>query len=129
MGQEQTADKLVSAYINLRNAIRDKDDEIRELKEKQAYISEKLMELFADQNLDSVRTPYGTATRRIQSTYWTSDWESMHNFIRDNDAFHLLEKRIHNGNMREFLEDNPDKLPVGLQSNNKYVISVRKPTK
>jgi hypothetical protein len=52
----------------------------------------------------------------------------MYEFIRENDAYHLLEKRIHNGNMREFLNDNPDSLPIGLQSNTKYVISVRKPT-
>lgn len=129
MSQEQTADKLVDAYINLRAAIHEKDEEIKELKQKQEYVTEKLMELFADQNLDSVRTPFGTATRRVQSTYWTSDWHAMHEFIKENDAFHLLEKRIHNGNMREFLEDNPDKLPIGLQSNNRYVISVRKPSK
>jgi hypothetical protein len=31
--------------------------------------------------------------------------------------------------MKEFLEDNPDQMPVGLQTNRKYILSVRKPTK
>lgn len=126
----ETPDKMVSAYINIRNAIHEKEQEIKELKEKQAAISDAMLELFSDQNIDSMKTKYGTASRRVYSTYWTSDWEAMYNFIRDNDAFHLLEKRIHNGNMREFINENPDdRLPIGLQSNTKYILSVRKPTK
>ena len=31
--------------------------------------------------------------------------------------------------MDQFLMDNPDRMPVGLQSEVKYIISVRKPTK
>jgi hypothetical protein len=30
--------------------------------------------------------------------------------------------------MKEFLTENPDECPQGLQSNKKYIISVRKPT-
>jgi hypothetical protein len=52
----------------------------------------------------------------------------MYEFIRENDAMHLLEQRIHNGNMKQFLSENPDELPVGLQADSKYVVRVRKPT-
>jgi len=41
----------------------------------------------------------------------------------------LLEKRIAQGNMAKFLEENPGLLPPGLNSNTEYGISVRKPTK
>jgi hypothetical protein len=30
--------------------------------------------------------------------------------------------------MKEFLTDNPDAVPMGLQARNQYIISVRKPT-
>jgi hypothetical protein len=53
----------------------------------------------------------------------------MYAFIEEHSAPHLLEKRIHNGNMKEFLADNPDVTPEGLQAKNRYAISVRKPTK
>jgi hypothetical protein len=53
----------------------------------------------------------------------------MYAFIAEHSAPHLLEKRIHNGNMKEFLADNPDVTPEGLQAKNRYAISVRKPTK
>jgi len=126
--ETQTADKLVSAYINIRNAIAEKEDEIKAMKETQEKMSEALLALCTEQNIDSIRTPFGTASRGIRTNYWTSDWHEMHEFIKSHDAMHLLEKRIHNGNMKEFLEENPGNVPPGLQSDRKYVITVRKPT-
>tara|TARA_R100000951_G_scaffold10079_1_gene8691 strand:+ start:3204 stop:3593 length:390 start_codon:yes stop_codon:yes gene_type:complete len=126
---DNTAAKMVAAYINIRSAIQEKDEEIKKLKEQQGVISNKMLELCAKEDIDSVRTPYGTVTRRVYSSYWTSDWEQMYKFIQENEAFHLLEKRIHNTHMKEFLEENPDSLPTGLQSDRKYAVSVRKPTK
>ena len=123
-----TADKLVAIYIKIRGAIKEKDDEIKLFKEQQEFVAEKLLALCSEQNLDSMKTTEGTITRRVSSNYWTSDWEAMYKFIEANDAYHLLEKRIHNTNMKEFLTENPDECPQGLQSNKKYIISVRKPT-
>ena len=74
-----------------------------------------------------VKTPAGTVTRTVNTRYWTNDWESTYEFIKEHDALHLLEQRIHNGNMKQFLAENPDDLPVGLQADTKYVVRVRKP--
>jgi site-specific DNA-adenine methylase len=124
----ETADRLVSAYINIRNAIQEKEDEIKSLKETQDQMAEALLELCKEQNIDSIRTPFGTASRSVRTHYWTNDWHEMYEFIREHDAIHLLEKRLHNTNMKEFLEENPDVVPVGLQADRKYVMTVRKPT-
>ena len=126
---DNTAAKMVAAYINIRSAIQEKEDEIKALKEKQALVSASMLDLCSKEDIDSIKTPFGTLTRRIYSSYWTSDWDQMYKFIAENDAYHLLEKRIHNTNMKEFLEENPDALPIGLQSDRKYAVSVRKPTK
>lgn len=123
-----TADKLVLAYMDLRNEIQELEDKAKGLKERQTEVGNKLLELCAEQGMDSLRTEYGTASRRVQSSYWTNDWEKMYEFIAEHEAFHLLEKRIHNSHMKEFLQDNPDSMPVGLQAETKYIISVRKPT-
>jgi len=127
-----TIDELVAVYIKLRETIRTKEEqhkeELQSLKEKQDLVSEQLLELCKEQNMDSIRTPAGTVSRRVSSRYWTSDWESLYNFIRENDAQYLLEKRIHNGNMQQFLEENPEVFPEGLQNERKYIIQVRKPT-
>ena len=127
--EDTTAGKMVAAYIKIRSAIQEKEDEIKVLKEKQALLSANMLDLCSKEDIDSIKTPFGPLTRRIYSAYWTSDWDQMYKFIAENDAYHLLEKRIHNTNMKEFLEENPDALPIGLQSDRKYAVSVRKPTK
>lgn len=123
---------LVSIYLKIRNAVEEKEAqqkaELQELKDQFEVISNKLLEFCNEQNLDSIKTPVGTVSRRVSSRYWTSDWDSMYQFIGENSAPFLLEQRIHNTNMRQFLDDNPDKFPAGLQNERKYAVQVRKPT-
>ena len=129
--QDMKADALVLAYRKIRDAINEKEEahkaEVTELKAQQDLVSDALLALCNEQNLDSIRTPAGTVTRTVNTRYWTNDWESMHKFIKEHDALHLMEQRIHNGNMKQFLEENPDTLPVGLNADTKYVVRVRKP--
>jgi hypothetical protein len=126
------ADRLVAVYRRIRSAIEEREEahaqEINTLKEKLEMVSERLLKICNEQNLDSLRTPEGTVTRRVKSRYWTTDWDQMYKFIKENDAPFLLEQRIHNGNMKQFLEENPDQHPAGLQVDSKYAITVRKPT-
>lgn len=123
-----TPDKLAAIYLKIRGKIRDLEQEITHHKQQMEEVSNKMLEFCADGNINSINTPEGTISRRVSSRYWTSDWESMYKFIHDNDAAFLLEKRLSNGALKEFLTEYPDLCPPGLQSNNQYVISVRKPT-
>jgi hypothetical protein len=123
-----TADKLVAIYLKIRSKIKEHEEEIDRFKEQMQTISDKMLGFCAADNLDSIKTPEGTISRRLSSRYWTSDWDAMYKFIHDNNAGFLLEKRINNTALKEFLADNPESVPPGLQSNNEYVISVRKPT-
>jgi hypothetical protein len=129
---DMKADEIVLAYRKIRDAINEKEEAHKEaitgLKAQQDLLAAVLLDLCNEQNLDSIRTPAGTVTRTVSTRYWTNDWESTYEFIKEHDAMYLLEQRIHNGNMRQFLEDNPDELPVGLQADTKYVVRVRKPT-
>lgn len=123
-------DKLVSVYIK----IRDKKAELQaalaaqeeDLNLKLKAIELKLLEHCKDNGVESVRTESGTFYRSVRSKYWTSDWESMNRFILENEAPELLEKRIHQGNMKQFLEDNPEKLPQGLNCESEYTVTVRR---
>jgi hypothetical protein len=132
MTEKLPVEKLVAAYRKLRTAIAEEEEifetKVADLKEKLDYVSKELLEFCNDQNVDSIRTPAGTLSRRVQSRYWTTDWDQMYSFIEKHNAPFLLEKRLHNGNVKQFLEENPDALPVGLQVDNKYVVHVRKPT-
>jgi len=127
-----TTDEIVSQYIAARNEVEEVEArhkaELIPVKEKLEGLSFQLLEICNENNADSIKTPMGTASRRVSSRFWTTDWERMYEFITKNEAPFLLEQRIHNGNMRQFMEENPDQMPIGLQSTSKYVIQVRKPT-
>lgn len=125
---DHNASELADIYIKMRESIRELEDKVKTIKEQQAMVADKMLELCNEQDANSLTTTNGTISRRLNSSYWTSDWDSFYNFVKDNDAYHLLEKRIHNGNMKEFLADNPDAVPMGLQARTQYNISVRKPT-
>jgi hypothetical protein len=130
--KEVPADKLVSIYRKIRAAMDEKEaahkEEIGALKEHLDIVTGEILRICNEQNLDSLRTPSGTVTRRTVTRYWTNDWEAMYRFIKEQDAPYLLEQRIHNTNMRQFIEENPDSLPMGLNADTKYAITVRKPT-
>jgi uncharacterized protein YutE (UPF0331/DUF86 family) len=123
-------DKLAEVYIK----IRDKRAELKEqyeaqdegLKAQQEMLAEKMLDICRDNNADSIKTPAGTIIRKVDTRYWTTDWDSMYQFIEEHDAYPLLEKRIHQTNLKQFLEENPELLPAGLQADRKYTVVVRR---
>jgi hypothetical protein len=130
MMEEFTTDKLAEVYIK----IRDKRAELKEqyeaqdegLKAQQELLAEKMLDICRDNNADSIKTPAGTIIRKVDTRYWTTDWDSMYQFIEEHDAYPLLEKRIHQTNLKQFLEENPELLPAGLQADRKYTVVVRR---
>lgn len=132
MATEIPVESIVADYVALRDTINEKEEthkeEIAVLKAQLEELAAALLEVCAEQNIDSMRTPAGTASRRVSSRYWTSDWESMYQFINENKVPWLLEKRISNNMMQQFLEDAPDLTPPGLQADRKFIISVRRPS-
>ena len=125
-------DELVRIYRKIREAVADREEafknEIQILKGQMDAVAGALLDICNEQNIDSIKTKHGTLSRRVTERYWTTDWESLYGFIKENDAPFLLEQRIHNGNMKQFLEENPDAFPAGLQCDRKYAVTVRKPT-
>jgi hypothetical protein len=125
-----TPDKLMAAYIKIRDSRNEskREYEVRD----EEYVGQlrlleaSLLETCKTLGADSIKTRAGTAIRTIKSKYWTGDWDSMYNFIRENDAFLLLEKRLHQTNMRQFLDENPDIKPAGLNIDSEYAVTVRR---
>jgi hypothetical protein len=124
------ADKLVKAYIKLRDARAllksEYEAEDEKLLDKISTIESKLLEFCKETGAEGVKTPFGTASRVVKERWFTNDWDSFRRFVKDNDALDLFEKRIHQGAMKEFLEVNPDLRPEGLNVHREYAVVVRK---
>lgn len=127
------ATKLVSVYIKMRDAkdalTREYEAKINEVKEQMELIEQALLEICKETGQDGGKTAYGTFSRTVKTRYWTNDWGGMYRFIKDNDAIQLLEQRVHQGNMKQFLTENPGLLPEGLNTDSKYSITVRRASK
>jgi len=50
----------------------------------------------------------------------------MHAFINEHQVPELLEKRLNQTNLKQFLEENPESKPEGLNIDSEYSIAVRK---
>jgi hypothetical protein len=85
-----------------------------------------LLEYCKEQGVDSVKTSAGLFYRSAKTRYWTSDWSNMHEFVLEHGAPELLDKRLNQTNMKQFLEENPDLVPKGLNVDSEYVVSVRR---
>lgn len=123
-------EKLVSVFIKIRDAREEAKREWEEIDSdfatKLDLINQELLDICKDTGADSIKTKFGTAIRTIKSKYWTNDWEKFHSWLLDNKIPEVLEKRIHQTNMKQFLEENPDLLPPGLNVDNAYHITVRR---
>lgn len=126
-------DKLVKTYIKIRDKRRaltaDYEKADKELEECLDTIEQELLEVCKAVGADSIRTEFGTFTRSVKKRYWTDDWYSFHEFMKEHEAhgtMSLLEKRIAQTNMATFLEDNPDLHPPGLNVDSRYTVVVRR---
>lgn len=127
------ADKLVAVYIKMREEkeriTREYEDKLEDLKTQMEMIEQELLELCKANGQDGGKTKHGTFTRTVKTRYWTSNWAAMYQFIREHDALELLEQRVHQTNIKQFLTEHPTLLPEGLNVDSRYAIVVRRATK
>lgn len=121
---------LTKVYLKIRDA-RDAlttkyKQDVAELEEQMSTIEQEMLETCKTMDASSIRTPHGTIIRSVKTRYWTNDWDSMYDFIEETGAFGLLEKRLHQTHMKEFLSENPDLFPKGMNVENEYTVVVRR---
>ena len=130
MGDKITPDKLAKTYLRIRAersmlSAKYKEEDgnlIRQLD----VIKQAMLDHCEDHNVESVRTSEGLFFRSTKKKYWVSEWDAIHKLIVEENAPQLLDKRINQANMKEFLEENPDLKPEGLEIEEEVTISVRK---
>lgn len=124
-------DKLAKVYRRIRSEIteltQEYDTKLEVLKAQQEELKNAMKDQMRAMGVTSVRTSQGTVVLAVKTVYDTNDWDSFKQFVVEHDAVDLLQKRIAQSNMKQFLEENPGLVPPGLNSRSEYDISVRKP--
>jgi hypothetical protein len=127
------ADKLVRVYIKMRDAkaklTREYDEAVLKIDDQMDVVQGELLKICKVTGQDGGKTEFGSFTRSVRTRYDITDWAAMHAFMKEHDALDLMERRVSQTNMKNFLTENPNLLPEGLNVFSKYSITVRRPTK
>ena len=122
---------LVSAYIEIRNEreriLHKFDEEDAVLKKDLMQLEVALLDVCNNVSANSINTQYGTVIRKLNERFYCNDWDNFRKFVRENDAVELLERRIHQGNFKQFLAEHKEEgLPPGVNVMREFGVTVRK---
>jgi hypothetical protein len=126
-------DQLVETFITLRNE-RDRmrnewDAKDSEVKEQMSVVEQALLSICNETNATSIKTDKGTVIRKLTERFFCSDWDNFREYVLEHQALELLERRIHQGNFKEFIaEREKEGLPPGVNVMREFGVTVRKPT-
>lgn len=125
-------DKLVKVYIKIRDAkkaITEKyESDVAELDKQMDAIEGALLELCKTTGQEGGTTKFGRFTRKIATRYITNNWPALHELVVEHNVPQLLEQRISQTNMKTFLSENPALMPAGLQVDQRYRVTVTRPS-
>ena len=130
---ELNLDELVKIYLTIRNE-REKlksgwEVKDGELEQEMKLLEQSMLTVCNDTNASSIRTESGTVIRSLKERFTTNDWDNFKKFVLDYEAIDLLERRIHQGNFKEFMaEHQGEGLPPGVNVMREFTIVVRKPS-
>jgi hypothetical protein len=126
MSEQLNADRLVKIYVKIREKRLALEKDVATLQEQQDIVAKEILEICKEQGASTIRTEHGTVSRRTSKRFWTSDWDAFFKFVKEQDAFALMQQRIHVANMEQFLEENPDLHPPGLNADATQTIVITK---
>lgn len=130
MSEQLQADKLASVYIKMRDKRselqKEFDKKDKAIESQMLLVEEELLKLCKSIGADSINTSAGLVFRSVRTTYETTDWEHMYEFIKEHDIPQVLHRRISTTNMKQFLDENPTLMPIGMNVNNRYTVTVRR---
>lgn len=126
-----TVSDVIGAYVKLRD---EKDRREKQVKEEVQLIKEKMAKLEgwirqkadADQ-VTSFKTEYGTAFLTTVDFASVADWDAVLSFIKENEAYDLLERRVSKTAVRGYIEERKS-VPNGITYGTKIELNVRRPT-
>ncbi len=123
-------DDVVATYMKLRSQ---KESIEAEVKDRVSVIKAKMEKLEAwikeqadAQGVTSFKTKHGTAFLTTTDYANVADWDAVLDFIRTQEAFDMLEKRISKIAVRGYIEANKA-VPPGVNYGTKLEINIRKP--
>lgn len=126
-----TVEQVVGTYMKLRRKKEALENQVKEdladIKAKMTKLESWLMQKADEDGVTSFKTAAGTAFVTTTDFANVADWDAVLNFIRENEAFDMLEKRVSKSAVKAHM-DEMGEVPPGITYGTKIGINVRKPT-
>jgi len=130
MEEEFSMEQIAAAIVAIRDEItsinKEADKKVKNLEREKEKLEEYCRQMMEKLNSTAIKTNSGTIMSQEKIRYSTSNWEEFYRLVLDLNRPELFEKRIHQTNFKEFLEENPDKEPKGLNIFRETKITVRR---
>jgi hypothetical protein len=125
-----TVDDVISAYMKLRKQKEsieaETKDRVKEVKAKMEKLEAWIKQKADADGVTQFKTLHGTAYLTTTDYANVADWDAVLGFIRENDAYDMLERRVSKVAVRGYIEANKA-VPSGITYGTRIDVNVRKP--
>ena len=125
-----TVDQVIEAYLKYRNKKEALEaeikDQVKELKDKMAKLEAWIKTKADAEGVTSFKTAHGTAFVTTNDYANVADCDAVLSFVKENEAYDMLEKRVSKNAVRGYIEQNKT-VPSGVNYGTRIDVNVRKP--
>jgi hypothetical protein len=126
----QILERLIGTYLKIKAKREDLKAEFdakdKPMAEAQDKIKAALLKHCKDTGAERGGTSSGHFFRVLRKKYWTNDWENFGKFVVEHGVPEFFEKRLNQGNVEQFITENPDVSVPGLNVESSYSITIQK---
>ena len=126
-----TVDAVIKKYMKLRSQKEAVEAEVKErinqIKADMTKLEAFLKAKMDADGLTSFKSEHGTAFLTTTDFANVDDWDAVLQFIREENAYDMLERRVSKTAVRGYIEANKE-VPPGVKYGTKLDINIRKPT-
>lgn len=127
--ERMSVDTMIENYVKLRDrkkAVEDRHKtEIAPFKQAMDQLEGYLLEAMNQTGLDSMKSPHGTAFKSQRTSAVVRDWQATLGFIREHDAWDLLEARVAKTAAFNIIKETEQPIP-GVETSAEVVVNVRR---
>ena len=124
-----TVEQVVERYLKLRRKKEEIENDakakVAEVKAKMTMLESWLMQKADEDGVTSFKTTAGTAFVTSTDFANVADWDAVLTFIKNHEAFDMLERRVSKAAVRAHMDETGD-VPPGITYGTKIGINVRK---
>lgn len=122
--------EAVAIYIKLRDQKAqmkaDYEAQVAPIQDKMDKLEGKLLDVFNQTGMDSVKTEFGTAYATVRTTASIADRDAFMEFVKAKEEWSLLEVRVAKTAVEQFRASNDDELPPGVNIREERVVNIRR---